>query len=200
MAHAPENTLASIRKAATLGVRWVEFDVALTKDHHPVLFHDETLDRTVGVTGRLADTELADIMHLDAGAWFDLEFQGQTVPTLEETVTALADLGLGANIEIKPATGLEQETGRVVAERVIDLWPESLPAPLFSSFSEAALSAAYQRAPLIARAYLVHRPDAKMWRVCRDLACEGLHVEDRFVTRKLSIRRTHGAWPFAPTL
>ena len=27
-AHAPENTLASIRKAHELGCRWVEFDVA----------------------------------------------------------------------------------------------------------------------------------------------------------------------------
>ena len=43
---APENTIASFRKAAELGVRWVEFDVHLSADGIPVVIHDDTVNRT----------------------------------------------------------------------------------------------------------------------------------------------------------
>ena len=185
MGHAPENTLASIRTAARLGARWVEFDVALTKDHHPVIIHDDTLDRTAGVSGKLAETELSDVMHLDVGAWFSPKFQGESVPTLKETITVLTELGLGANVEIKPTPGTEAETGRIVAERVVSLWPDVLPVPLFSSFSETALAAAGSVAPPIPRAFLIHEPTAAAWSVCADLACDALHVAEKFVTPKL---------------
>ena len=46
---APENTLASIRKAADQGAPWVEFDVMLTGDGVPVLFHDDSLKRLTGL-------------------------------------------------------------------------------------------------------------------------------------------------------
>ncbi|NIO40416.1 MAG: glycerophosphodiester phosphodiesterase, partial [Burkholderiales bacterium] len=42
---APENTLAALRYARNLGFEGVEFDVKLTADNVPVLFHDETLER-----------------------------------------------------------------------------------------------------------------------------------------------------------
>ena len=37
------------------------------------------------------------------------------VPTLVDAIAALARLGLGANVEIKPSPGREAEPGRVVA-------------------------------------------------------------------------------------
>lgn len=40
-----ENTLTSLKKALELGVDAVEFDVRLTKDKHPVLSHDDLLNR-----------------------------------------------------------------------------------------------------------------------------------------------------------
>ena len=48
LAHAPENTLASLARAADEGADWVEFDVMLTVDDVPVLFHDDKLARTTG--------------------------------------------------------------------------------------------------------------------------------------------------------
>lgn len=50
----PENSLAAIKKAVDNGFG-IEFDVHLTKDHIPVVFHDDTLDRICGVTGYLKD-------------------------------------------------------------------------------------------------------------------------------------------------
>ncbi|MGW1071793.1 glycerophosphodiester phosphodiesterase [Streptomyces sp. NPDC002537] len=87
---APENTLASIDRAAGLGVRWVENDVQRTKDGALVVVHDTTLERTTDVRRRfpgrapwkVADFTLAEIEKLDAGSWFDRRFAGERVPTL----------------------------------------------------------------------------------------------------------------------
>ena len=43
---APENTLASIKKAFVAGLSYVEVDVKTSKDNIPVLLHDDNLDRT----------------------------------------------------------------------------------------------------------------------------------------------------------
>ncbi|RLV08236.1 glycerophosphodiester phosphodiesterase [Streptomyces griseocarneus] len=87
---APENTLASIDKAAALGIRWVENDVQRTKDGALVVMHDTTLERTTDVKRRfpgrapwkVADFPLAEIAKLDAGSWFGRRFTGERVPTL----------------------------------------------------------------------------------------------------------------------
>jgi glycerophosphoryl diester phosphodiesterase len=51
----PENTLEAIEGALSAGARYVEFDVQLTADGVPVLFHDSTLDRTAGRPGCVHD-------------------------------------------------------------------------------------------------------------------------------------------------
>lgn len=50
----PENSYAAIKRAADLGYG-IEFDVHLTKDNIPVVFHDDTLNRMCGVKGNLRD-------------------------------------------------------------------------------------------------------------------------------------------------
>ena len=46
MAVAPENTLASFQRAAIDGADWIEFDTRLSADGVPIIFHDDTLERT----------------------------------------------------------------------------------------------------------------------------------------------------------
>ncbi|UQI44159.1 glycerophosphodiester phosphodiesterase [Streptomyces sp. HU2014] len=88
---APENTLASVDRAARLGIRWVENDVQRTKDGALIVMHDTTLNRTTDVEKRfpgrapwrIADFTLAEIEKLDAGSWYDRRFAGERVPTLK---------------------------------------------------------------------------------------------------------------------
>ena len=47
----PENTLNSIRLANKLGLEWVEIDVKIYKDSIPILFHDDSLNRTTNGDG-----------------------------------------------------------------------------------------------------------------------------------------------------
>ena len=165
--HAPENTLASLLKAHELGVDWVEFDVKLSGDDVPILFHDETLDRNTDGHGPIADQNLRALQKLDAGAWFDAAYAGTPIPTLEEGLVVLAQCGMGANVEIKPSKGREVETGMIVGKALAQTWPTSLPLPLVSSFSAAALQVCAVVAPNLARALLVSNVP-KDWRAQLD--------------------------------
>ncbi|MBL8643297.1 MAG: glycerophosphoryl diester phosphodiesterase [Rhodospirillaceae bacterium] len=144
---APENTLASFRRAKLSGAAFVEFDVALTRDARPVIFHDDGLERTSDGQGLLADLDFELVKHLDAGSWFDRQFAGEPIPTLEETLELLAALGLGFNMELKTDPGREAELAKIALPIALDIWPKDLPTPLISSFSRIAVAAARETAP-----------------------------------------------------
>lgn len=52
--NAPENSMKAFQKAVDAGYG-IELDVQLTLDRIPVVFHDGTLDRVCGVTGKICD-------------------------------------------------------------------------------------------------------------------------------------------------
>ena len=141
-AHAPENTLASIRRAAMLGVKWVEFDAKLTADGRCIVFHDDRLDRTTDGRGRVAATTYDEISRLDAGSWFAPGFAGERVPRLEDALGQILELGLQADIEIKPCSGREAETARAVMAEVMACWPRDRPPPLITSRRAVCLEVA----------------------------------------------------------
>ena len=174
--HAPENTLVSIRKAAALGVRWVEFDVRLSRDGEPVLFHDDALDRTTDGRGWVAERTLSQLRALDAGSWFGSAFAGERIPTLGEALAQIAALRLGANVEIKSDAGREVATAEAVARILKAEWPATSPPPVVSSFRPESIAAAREAAPDLIYALLVAAVP-RDWRArlgalgCRDLHC-----------------------------
>ncbi|SMF74610.1 glycerophosphoryl diester phosphodiesterase [Tistlia consotensis] len=181
--HAPENTLAGLRKAAEQRVPWVEFDVMLTADGTAVLHHDETLKRITGLDRPMAELTYAELAGLDAGSWFGAAFADEPVPTFEEALACLGALGLGANVEIKPTEGREVETARVAARILRRCWPASLPQPLISSFRRASLAAMQAAAPELPRGLLAEGlPDD--WRAAvAELGCASVHLWRKKLTR-----------------
>ena len=176
---APENTLTGLRRAKSLGCAWVEFDVRLTADGEPIVLHDPRLQRTTDGRGRAAALTLAAIRRHDAGGWFASEFRGERVPTLAETLAVLGELGLGANIEIKPDRRRARETGAVVAAMIAQTWPAILPAPLISSFDQQALLAVAENAPGLARG-LLYRAVPRNWRrTALRLGAVTIHADHR---------------------
>lgn len=140
-AYAPENTLASFREAHRRGATWVEIDVKLTRDGVPIVMHDASLKRTMGIDRLVAEMTRAELP--------------ADVPTFEEAIACFAELGLGCNVEIKPCEGRERETARVTVETLRRAWPAQLPPPLLSSFKDVSLAAARDVAPEFARAILL---------------------------------------------
>lgn len=180
--HAPENTLAGLRKAAELGARWIEFDVKLTADNELILFHDETLNRTTNGKGRVARMALAEIRKLDAGRWFSPDFTDEPVPTLAEAMDYLSANRIGANVEVKACPGREAETGAAVARALAERWFGG-PAPmLISSFSADSLAAAREAAPQIPRGFLTLKYPKDWVTRMRELECATFHVLDRRFT------------------
>jgi glycerophosphoryl diester phosphodiesterase len=90
---APENTVASIVSAFAVGADFAEVDVRVSRDGVPVIFHDETLERTTNGKGALADHTLAELKALDAGAWKGPAFAGERIPTLVEALQAARGKG-----------------------------------------------------------------------------------------------------------
>ena len=128
MGYAPENTLASIRKALELGVPCIEVDV-YSVDGHLVVFHDDRLERTTNAEGYLTEQSFDYLRSLDGG-------DGEAIPTLEEVCDALA-ADTCINIELKgPDTG---EPVVALIEKYVSLgWSKN--RFLVSSFNHRELS------------------------------------------------------------
>lgn len=112
---APENTLAAIKKAIELGAEYAEVDVYQTKDGELVLLHDEKLERTTSIKGKIWDLTLEELKQLDIGSWFGKEFKGEPIPTLREAIQ-LVKGKIKLNIEIK----IKREEPEIV-QKVIGL-------------------------------------------------------------------------------
>jgi glycerophosphoryl diester phosphodiesterase len=193
--HAPENTLAGLRKAAALGARWVEFDVRLTADRRLVLLHDDRVDRTSNGRGEAGTMTLAELQRLDLGGWYSAEFAGERLPTLDDAVAAMAEHGLGANVEIKPAPGAEHETGRAVGEYLSAHWPDRLPPPLVSSFKPASLAACREAAPAIARGLLLKKLGTAWREEVEALGCRTVHTDHRHLDERRAREVREAGYP-----
>jgi glycerophosphoryl diester phosphodiesterase len=106
-AHAPENTLEAFRQAVEMGADAIELDVHLTKDGLLAVIHDETLERTTDLEGRVSELTMKEIQRADAGhhfaaadGSFPFRATGHKVPTLPEVLRWLP-AGTGLVIEIK---------------------------------------------------------------------------------------------------
>ncbi len=172
-AHAPENTLVGIRRAAELGAPWVELDAKLTADGRCIVFHDEKLDRTTDGRGRVAATTYEEISRLDAGSWFGPGFAGERVPRLEAALGQILELNLHADIEIKPCSGREAETAGAVMAEVMACWPRDRPPPLITSREAECLAVARAAAAWWPRGLICFRVP-RDWR--SRLAALGCHI------------------------
>jgi len=190
---APENTLAALHCAQQFGFQAVEFDVMCAADGVPVLMHDAQLGRTVDAlaqrSGLVSDYSANELQQMDAGKWFAPQFAGEVVPLFAQAIEFCCANQLWMNIEIKPATGFEVETGRLVAATLqagvkaqAQINASAPLAPLFSSFSFAALDAARQTAPDIARGFLLDRIPADWQDLLILLDAVALHTNHENLT------------------
>jgi glycerophosphoryl diester phosphodiesterase len=135
-AECPENTLRAFRRAVELGTPSIELDVHVTRDGELVVMHDETVQRTTGSEGRIADLTLADLRRLECGSFKDARFAGEPVPTLAEALALTRAHGVCYNVEVKAFSGPQ------AAARLAALLRDSAPpagSHVVSSFALDAL-------------------------------------------------------------
>ncbi len=106
---APENMVAAFKKAIESGAEGIEFDVRLSKDRVPIVFHDSQLSRIAGDERRVSDLTSNELILIDAGSWFNRlhpdaanpRFSAERIPTLKQTLKLLRDYRGVIYIELK---------------------------------------------------------------------------------------------------
>lgn len=119
----PENTEWSFDAAKYNGFNYVETDVRLTKDRVPVLLHDATINRTArnkdgsALQGNvyLSSLTFDEVRKYDFGIFFNEQYKGTKIPSLEEFIAQCRKLGLHPYLELKPDVGYnEQDIKKIV--------------------------------------------------------------------------------------
>ena len=144
--YAPENTLASVKKALEIGVDRIEIDVQQTSDSVVVLLHDKTLDRTTNSKGKVGKMTLKQLETIHANANFESEFPQEPIPTLEQ-IFELMDGSVEFVIEIKAGNktypGIEDNVAALIKNFDAQKWA------LVHSFNDKVLEHLRKNHPTI---------------------------------------------------
>jgi len=137
----PENTLLAIDQAIIAGARAVEFDVQMSVDNVPIVFHDAKLDRLTGKKGIIMNTSLQQLNQLSAyfPARFANEYLDVPITTLE-TAIALFE----KNPQVKPCIEIKIESldyfgVNTFVDSIINTSKSVIEQTLFLSFSYKAI-------------------------------------------------------------
>jgi glycerophosphoryl diester phosphodiesterase len=110
---APENSLTALKRALNYDIDGVEFDVQMSSDGIPVLFHDWTLRKVGGGRKRVSDMTCAELERIDWGNWHHPRFAGEPLTTLAKALTLLKRCH-NMCIEIK-SSPCDQSSGQTAA-------------------------------------------------------------------------------------
>lgn len=166
-----QNSIASLEAAARHGAAMCEFDVRLTKDRVPVLFHDESLESVGFPDLRVDELSLQ-------------ELRAKTpVDTLREVLRS-RNLTPYFNIELKSEKVLNDPLERYVAQVVTET--KATHRVLFSSFNPISIWKMQGLLPEVPRALLVspdmdQRSLREMW-LAPILKIHMLNLDDQMVT------------------
>ena len=120
---APENALASVRRAIEDGTDWVEIDVQESKDGVVVVAHDSDLKKVSGVSTKIWEATAEEMQSIDIGSYFGPEFKDERVPTLADVLVECRGR-VRVNIELK-YYGHDHNLEREVVELVEQYGMES---------------------------------------------------------------------------
>ena len=144
MGYAPENTLASFRKALQLQVDMIEFDVYALHDGSVVVIHDPFVNRTTNGSGMVMKKSLKELRALDAG-------DGEKIPTLQEVLDVVGKKAK-VNIELKGKHSAAPVA--TIIKHYVEKKQWNYEDFLVSSFSRSELKQIEQIAPEIPRSLL----------------------------------------------
>jgi len=166
----PENTLAAVEKAITLGADWIEIDVYIV-EKELVVFHDQRLERTTNGTGLIMEQSLEYIRSLDAG-------NGQRIPTLQEVLN-LVNRRAGINIELKGPGTADYTVSLIQGNIRNEKWAyENF---LISSFNHHELARVKYLEPLIKTGALAVGIPIGYARFAQELGAYSVHCNLDFV-------------------
>lgn len=193
----PENTIPAFKSAIRRGVDMVELDVFSVKSEQGqklVVIHDPTVDRTTDGTGIVWNFSLEELNQLDAGGWFDTQFKGVKIPTLEEVFQEVGGSVL-VNVEIKYEQGgriqgchIEKEVIRLIEKYNLT------DSVIISSFNYETLRAVRNLSKDAYIGVLSEESESNLDVVslCKAIGAISYNPDGRYTTREL-VERLHSA-------
>jgi glycerophosphoryl diester phosphodiesterase len=177
----PENTRLAFEKAIEARADMIEIDCQTTSDGHIVVFHDERLNRTAGVSGTVKSKTLQQLKKLDVGQWKKRSFRGQRVLTLEEALEIIAGK-VDLCLDIKRFNASQQ--GMEIKLLFILSHYDYLDQTIFSSFDYHCLERVRELAPE-ARIGVIYGAGVKAdpFAAAERLEARSMHVQRQMATR-----------------
>lgn len=167
-AAAPENTLPAFALALEQGAHGIELDVHLSCDGEVIVIHDDTLDRTCGVPGTVAELPAARLRATQAANGMPAD--SAHVPTLDDVFDLVGTADVTVNIEVKGLSpGLPEAVLRVVRDRGF------ADRVLYSSFNHYALRALLTLGAVSPLGVLLAQPLYEPWRYAAGLGAQAVH-------------------------
>ena len=175
----PENTMRAFDEARLAGALSIETDLSLLADRTFAIFHDATLGRTVAGTAPVSSLTADEISCLDAGAWRDAAFAGETVPLLDDILGWQAIHGIGFNLEMK-IHGDEQKAAAAALAAGMGQHPTE--GMMVSSFDPAFIAEIRTRLPGLPRALISETVPEDWQDIGARLELEGFHFNHKVIT------------------
>lgn len=209
-AHAPENTFAAFKRAIDEGSDGIEFDVRLSKNGVPVVFHDQTLARTALRDGEVAKYTAAELGRINNGSWFNdafpkrarAEFEKETVKTFEETLEFVKEFKGRIFVELKCSDADVEKLSRAVCA-VINASPLK-PQIVAKSFKLAVIPFIKNLCPQVRTAALfapkimtILRKEKHLVKIAAEFGADELSVHYSLATRKLMKKAGKAGLPVA---
>ena len=190
---APENTLSGFTLAAQLGVSWIEIDTTLCGSGECIIIHDDTLARCSDGNGAVMDFSLTQLQQLDAGTWFSAQFKGEPIPSLQQALQHINQLGLSLNLEIKTY----QHAPALMAQSICqELTQAQFAQPLvISSFCHDTLNAIHQLQPEYALAPLFEAIPDNWLSIMQSINAVSLHCDAELLTAAQAQAITQAGYP-----
>ncbi len=180
------------------GADGIEFDVRLSRDNIPVVFHDATLRRLSVEKHLVSKYSAAELGKIDVGSWFNLrypekaheQFALETIPTLAQTLEFLKDFRGLIYIELKCRDAEVKILTTAVGEIIKD--SPLLPQMIVKSFQLESIPLMHEFCPKVRTAALfapkimtILRKEKRLINVAFDVGAEMVSVHHSLATRKL---------------
>lgn len=174
-AYYPENTMSAFYAGISQGANGIETDIQRSRDGVLVLFHDETLDRVTGRSGKVSDYTWEELSDMFVKGPDDGLVHKDRIITLDNFLHHFADHSLTFALEMK-CRGIASDLFRAVEKFGI------LDKAIFASFNRDDLTELRKVTPQARVAYLTDRTDGEVLKFLQDVQAYQICLKSSSIT------------------
>ena len=187
---APENTMAGFHHLRNLNIHHVELDIRLSKDHHLMVIHDATVDRTTAHKGHVSEHHADSLANMNAAHNHSEEQKIFGIPRLDDIFRTFPHLE-SIQLEVKTT---DKDSLELIATLLVDMINHyNIQSKAIITSSDTFLLAVIQRKyPTAKKGYVAERFSRNPIGTCQRYHCQYLVVNWHRCNAEL-IKQAHAA-------